>query len=67
MTSPSPSDGSDNHWITIDLVAELLEVSIRRAREIAKAEGWRTARDQGSRTTQYHFADIRRTYNHRKA
>jgi hypothetical protein len=47
-------------WVLIDVAMEALEVSQRRAYELAKSEGWRTAR--GTRPRQYSFEDIRTTY-----
>ncbi|MFP7833119.1 hypothetical protein [Marisediminicola sp. LYQ134] len=57
-------DGQHNYWVLIDVAAAAMQVSVRRARELAKSEEWRTA--PGQRPTQYLFADIRRTYEHRK-
>lgn len=51
-------------WVTLDVAMEALGISKRRARELATSEGWRIA--PGTRPRQYAFADIRRTYQHRR-
>jgi hypothetical protein len=65
---PPPETGANNHWVTIDVAAEALGISRRRALELAKTEEWRTHQPpRGDKTRQYLFTDIHRTYTHRKA
>jgi len=59
--------GGNNHWVYLDIVCELLDVGDKQALKIARAEGWRTARDLRERRRQYHFGDVLRTYHQRKA
>lgn len=58
------SDTSSGSWVGIDVIAVAFGVKPRQAYNIAKAEGWRTARGQYPK--QYAFADVRRTYLNRK-
>lgn len=57
---PSPS----GRWVALDVVASALGVSKNEARAIAKREGVRTT---ATRPAQYHFDDVIRLYNRRKA
>lgn len=56
--------GEHNYWVTIDVAAEALHVTIKQAYRIAKKHRWRTARGQYPK--QYSFADIHTTYQQRK-
>jgi len=52
-------------WVLIDVAMEALNVSQRRAYQLAKSEGWRVAR--GTYPKQYSFEDIRTTYRTRNS
>jgi len=64
---PAPDDGSNNHWVEIDVAMEALDIGRSKAFELAKSEQWRSIKTTGMRSRQYLFADIARTYQHRKA
>lgn len=53
----------DAQWVAIDVAAEALNISKRRAYELARQDHWRCTR---RRPKQYLFADIRNTYSERK-
>lgn len=48
-------------WVALDVVMEALDVSRRRAYEIAREDNWRTR----GRPQQYAFADVARSYRSR--
>lgn len=51
-------------WVEIDVAMEALNVGKRTAYQIAKEDGWRTAR--GSYPRQYSFSDIYASWQKRK-
>lgn len=60
MTPDRP--GGDHRFVTIDVAAEALNVSVKTAYRLARAHRWRRT---PTRPYEYHFADIRTTYNTR--
>jgi hypothetical protein len=64
---PADIDEHAHVWVGIDVAAEALSLSVRRAREHARIDGWRSSNKPGRRRpiTQYLWADIVTTYRHR--
>lgn len=60
----SPATGHLNYWVAIDVAAAALDVSPRRAYELARSEGWRRT---PTRPRGYLMQDIRSTRIRMKA
>jgi hypothetical protein len=60
-------DPTAHVWVLVDVAAAAFQLSIRRTRELATTEGWRTSRGTGRTrpTTQYLWTDIVTTHNRR--
>lgn len=68
---PADLSPDDHVWVAIDVAAEALGCSVRRAQTIANQESWRRSLGRatgrrGRRPRQYFWPDIVTTYNRRR-
>lgn len=69
---PDDLDENAHAWVAIDVAAKALTLSVRRARELAVTDGWRTNNDtrrivhRGRPPRQYAWPDIVHTYRNRQ-